>query len=46
MTAQRRPSKSTGGHDVCTLAQLYSIPPLLCQEIAKAWTEEIVEVGS
>ena len=46
MTAQRRPSKGTGGHDVCSSAQLYSIPPELCQELAKAWTEEIVAVGS
>jgi hypothetical protein len=40
MSAQRRPCKGKGEQDVCSLAQLYSIPPDLCEEIAKAWTEE------
>ena len=43
MSAQRRPCKGKGTQDVCTLAQLYSIPPQLCQELAKAWTEECAE---
>lgn len=43
MSAQRRPGKGKGSEDVCSLAQLYSIPPKLCQEIAKAWTEEVCE---
>ena len=43
MSAQRRPSKGTGDHDVCTLAQLHSIPPALCQDLARAWTLECLE---
>jgi len=41
-TAQRGPSRRREG-DVCSLAQLYSMPPELCHDLAKAWTEEIVD---
>ena len=40
MSAQRRLSGGKGRDDRCSLAQLYSMPPELCQEIAKAWTED------
>ena len=39
-TAQRGPGGGRGSQDCCSLAQLYSMPPQLCQELAKAWTEE------
>ena len=40
MSAQRGPSRGKGAQDRCSLAQLYSMPPQLCEELAKAWTEE------
>ena len=43
MSAQRGPSRGKGKGDVCTLGQLYSIPEELCNEIAEAWTDEIVK---
>lgn len=45
-SAQRGPCRGKGKGDVCTLSQLYSLPPALCQELARAWTEEIVELDS
>ena len=45
-SAQRGPCRGKGKGDVCTLGQLYSIPPQLCQELARAWTEEVVAVGT
>ena len=39
-SAQRGPCRGKGKSDVCSLAQLHSLPPELCQEIARAWTLE------
>ena len=43
MSAQRGPSKGKGPQDRCSLSQLFSMPPELCQELARAWTVEVVE---
>ena len=42
MSAQRGPSKHKGAQDKCSLAQLHSMPPQLCKEIAQAWTAEVL----
>ena len=45
MSAQRGPCRGKGKGDVCTLGQLYSLPPELCQELARDWTEEVSKEG-
>ena len=45
MSAQRGPCRGKGKGDVCSLGQLYSMPPELCQELARAWTEEVSKEG-